>query len=65
MVLLVTTIVIALAFDYTNAFHDTANAIATCGAGGRRHRIPSQPLDGRSFVHLRLAPTKSSPTAKG
>jgi PiT family inorganic phosphate transporter len=29
MVLLVTIIVIALAFDFTNGFHDTANAIAT------------------------------------
>lgn len=28
--LLVTIIVIALAFDFTNGFHDTANAIATC-----------------------------------
>ena len=29
MVLLVTIVVIALAFDFTNGFHDTANAIAT------------------------------------
>ena len=29
MALLVTIIVIALAFDFTNGFHDTANAIAT------------------------------------
>jgi len=28
-VLLVVTILIALGFDFTNGFHDTANAIAT------------------------------------
>jgi inorganic phosphate transporter, PiT family len=28
--LLVAIVIIALAFDYTNGFHDTANAIATC-----------------------------------
>ena len=30
MTLLVVTIVVALAFDFTNGFHDTANAVATC-----------------------------------
>src|SRR3954464_11702960 len=29
MTLLVVTIVVALAFDFTNGFHDTANAVAT------------------------------------
>ena len=29
MTLLVLTIVVALAFDFTNGFHDTANAVAT------------------------------------
>src|ERR1700749_1004935 len=29
MTLLVFTIVVALAFDFTNGFHDTANAVAT------------------------------------
>src|SRR3954471_1595121 len=36
--LLVLTIVVALAFDFTNGFHDTANAIAT--AGGTRALSP-------------------------
>src|SRR5689334_10100384 len=30
LVLLVAVIIAALAFDYINGFHDTANAIATC-----------------------------------
>ncbi|HWC45513.1 MAG TPA: inorganic phosphate transporter, partial [Casimicrobiaceae bacterium] len=29
MTLLVITVVVALAFDFTNGFHDTANAVAT------------------------------------
>ena len=29
MFLLVVTVVVALAFDFTNGFHDTANAVAT------------------------------------
>ena len=29
MTLLVITIVVALVFDFTNGFHDTANAVAT------------------------------------
>ena len=29
MLLLVTIVIVALVFDYTNGFHDTANAIAT------------------------------------
>ena len=30
LIMLVLVIVAALAFDYINGFHDTANAIATC-----------------------------------
>lgn len=30
LVLLVLVVIAALAFDYINGFHDTANAIATC-----------------------------------
>lgn len=29
LIFLITTVIIALAFDFTNGFHDTANAVAT------------------------------------
>ena len=37
--LLVIVVVTALAFDFTNGFHDTANAMATSIATGRCARV--------------------------
>jgi hypothetical protein len=39
-VIIVLVIVTALAFDFTNGFHDTANAVATSIATGRSSRAP-------------------------
>ncbi len=54
-VLLVVVIVVALGFDFTNGFHDTANYVATCGrlagalaAGGGARSPPSRTSPARS-----------------
>ena len=62
MALLITIIVIALIFDYTNGFHDTANAIAT--SVSTRALSPRVAVDpgggpqpGGCFVSTRVAKT--------
>jgi PiT family inorganic phosphate transporter len=55
-VLLIVTVVIALGFDFTNGFHDTANAVATS--------ISTRALGPRTAVALsalfNLLPTRSA-----
>ena len=46
-VLLVVVVLVALGFDFTNGFHDTANAVAFCPYGRwplAQARVPDGPL---------------------
>jgi phosphate/sulfate permease len=52
LAIIVVVIVVALVFDYTNGFHDAANAIATSSSnprrGARASSWCSRPSSGRS-----------------
>ena len=66
MLILVLVVVGALAFDFTNGFHDTANAVATSIAtGAQKPRVAGLMSAGVNFVGAFISISVAATIAKG